>query len=111
VVLVQHLPPQSATMTGLRAAQPELAAEASQDVDPNAMAWSQTDMLLASLIDSMQYLCWMFAAVNFKGQRPAPEPIPRPGVARKKAGMLVADYERMTGEKPPLYLVKGAGTG
>jgi hypothetical protein len=99
-------------MTGLRAGHPELAEQASEDADPAAQAWSSDQMLLAALIDSVRQLAWMFAAVHFKSApRTPPEPVPRPGVTaqRRKGGMTVEAYRRMTGQEPPLHLVHGTG--
>lgn len=111
-VLVAHLPPESATMTGLRAEHPSLAEQASEEADPAAQAWSSDQMLLAALIDSVRQLAWMFAAVHFKqAPKAPPEPVPRPGVGpRRQRGMTVDAYRRMTGgQEPPLHLVQGAG--
>jgi hypothetical protein len=109
-VLIAHLPPESATMTGLRAAHPDLAEEAAEQADPAAQPWSADRMLLAALTDSVRYLAWMFAVVNFKSApKSPPGPIPRPGVApERRKPMTIAAYRAMTGEDPPLHLVEGA---
>jgi len=39
-------------------------------------------MLLALLIDEVRVLRWEFERVNFKGHKPPPEPLPRPGVTK-----------------------------
>jgi hypothetical protein len=111
-VLTAHLPPESATMTALRAEYPELAEEASGRADPAAQSWSADQMLLAALIDAVRQLCWMFAVANFKNvPKTPPEPVPRPGVTqvRRQGGMTVEAYRRMTGQEPPLHLVQDAG--
>lgn len=43
--------------------------------------WSQTDMLLALIADRVERQTWTLA--EWKTRPPAPDPIPRPGVARQ----------------------------
>ncbi|WP_210637228.1 DUF5361 domain-containing protein [Streptomyces sp. GESEQ-13] len=87
-VLIQHLPPESATWTALRnAADPaELAAQAEKG-EPEKGRWSQTEQLLALVADRVARLEWVLLCVNTekKSKRPdPPEPIRRPGVAPRK---------------------------
>jgi hypothetical protein len=98
-------------MTALRAAEPELAAQASEGADPAKAPWSADQMLLASLIDAVRAFGWMYAAVHSKDRAPArPEPVERPGIAvRKRKAMTVAAYRAMTGQEPPLHLVQSEG--
>lgn len=107
--LVEHLPPESATMTALRASHPEITEKAAANADPGSAPWSQAEMLLAAAVDSMRRLEWMYAAAHTKGTPPtAPEPVSRPGVKpKRKPAMTVAQYVAMTGQQPPLRLVKG----
>jgi hypothetical protein len=60
-VLIQHLPPESATARAAR-----------------GHGWTSTELLLADLVDLLQYLRaeWLTA---HGASPPKPEPIPRPG--------------------------------
>ncbi|MEU2867747.1 hypothetical protein ABZ769_00855 [Streptomyces olivoreticuli] len=84
-MLVEHLPPESATMTALRNAAPpaDLDAQA-EGADPSRGRWSQTELLLAQAIDAVNRLSHYYALVNTSGsKKPAPPaPVPRPGVPR-----------------------------
>ncbi|WP_367129919.1 MULTISPECIES: hypothetical protein [Streptomyces] len=83
--MVEHLPPESATMTALRNAAPEVDLEAqAEGADPSRGRWSQTDLLLAQVIDSVTRLSHYYTLVNTSGgKRPdPPQPVPRPGVPR-----------------------------
>lgn len=97
-------------MTALRGAAPEQAEQAAADLDPAGTPWSQVEMLLASVIDVLRRLEWMYAASHTSGTAPrAPEPIPRPGVrVAKRSTMTVAQYRAMTGQEPPVRLVRDA---
>jgi hypothetical protein len=110
-VLIGQLPPESATMTALRVATPEAAEKVAAGLDPAKAPWSQMEMLLASLIDAVRRVEWMYASVHAKSSPPrAPDPIIRPGVkATQRSTMTVAQYKAMTGQEPPLRLVQGAG--
>jgi hypothetical protein len=80
-VLIEHLPPESATKTALR---DELA-----DDDLSRLAklprrghgpWSHTELLLAAVHDSVERLIYVqYQRAGAKNVRP-PEPMPRPGV-------------------------------
>jgi hypothetical protein len=87
-VLIRRLPPESATMTALRVAHPDSVTE--DGPDPAEGQWSQTEMLLAALVDSVRILQWTYVSAHVdKGQRPErPQPIPRPGIERKKRKRL-----------------------
>ncbi|NKY08948.1 hypothetical protein [Cellulomonas hominis] len=50
-------------------------------IDPEVL-WDANAMLLALLIDEVRVLRWEFERANFKGHKPPPEPLPRPGVAK-----------------------------
>lgn len=82
-VLVKHLPAESATKTALRNAVPvEQLKDAVEVADYGP--WSQTDMLLAELIDVARWLQWAKTKASEKVDT-APKPYPRPGVERKPA--------------------------
>ena len=86
-VLVERLPPESATMTALRREQPpgERAA-----ADPEAGRWSQVEMLLAALIDEVRRNSYYLLAVN-GNKTSAPEPVPRPGLTRPVPRSSITD--------------------
>lgn len=77
-VLVERLPPESATMTALRREQPAAERPAA---DPEAGRWSQVEMLLAALIDEVRRNSYYLLGVNGNKVSP-PEPVPRPGLTR-----------------------------
>ena len=83
--LVRHLPPESATKTALRNRMGDAEmATASKTADPSKGQWSQTEMLIASLIDAVRWLVHITVVANGgKGKSKPPEPIPRPGVKPK----------------------------
>ncbi|MDX3549511.1 hypothetical protein PV724_44355 [Streptomyces europaeiscabiei] len=86
-VLIQHLPPESHTMTALRntmSAQ-ELAAQAEKG-EPEKARWSQQEQLTASLVDAVRRVEWVLWCVNSeKNKEPdPPEPMRRPGAGPKK---------------------------
>lgn len=85
-VLIEHLPPESATMTALRNANPESVSE--DGPDPAKGRWSQAEMLLASAVDELRYFRHAYATSHTeKGKKgpPSPDPIPRPGTEKKKS--------------------------
>lgn len=83
--LIRHLPPQSATKTAMRnrLSQTQLEAAAKR-ADPAQGAWSQQEMLLASLLDVLKQI--LFTQLRGQGVKKAkaPEPTPRPGVRRRR---------------------------
>lgn len=83
-MLIEHLPPESATMTALRNANPGSVSE--DGADPAEGRWSQAEILMASAVDELRNLRYVYTLTKAgKGKKPtAPEPIPRPGVERKK---------------------------
>ncbi|MEV4739790.1 hypothetical protein [Streptomyces sp. NPDC049555] len=93
-VLLEHLPPESATMTALRNAAPaaDLDAQA-EGADPSRGRWSQTELLLAQAIDALNRLTHYYALVNTSGgKKPeAPPPVPRPGIAATPARRRISD--------------------
>lgn len=82
-VLIQHLPPESATMTALRngLTDEELAAQAEAG-EPEKARWSQMEQLMASVYDRLGHITYVLLLANHsgKGKKPdPPEPLPRPG--------------------------------
>jgi hypothetical protein len=87
-VLIQHLPPESHTMTAMRNAMSaeELAAQAERG-EPEKARWSQQEQLLASMVDAIRRVEWVLWSVNIeqKSKRPdPPEPMRRPGAGPRK---------------------------
>ncbi|MFI2081415.1 hypothetical protein ACH43Y_13845 [Streptomyces rubiginosohelvolus] len=87
-VLIQHLPPESATMTGLRnALTPEEYEEQAKSGKPEEGRWSMDQHLLAGVSDSLQQIQYILVRANSdsKGPKPKrPEPMRRPGVGGPK---------------------------
>jgi hypothetical protein len=84
-VLIEHLPPESATKTALRNSVPVEALEtATGESRPDLAPWSGTEILLASVKDEVRLLRMVMVAAN--GGKPGEfEPTPRPGVPPKSA--------------------------
>jgi hypothetical protein len=92
-VLVKNLPAESATKTALRNAAPlQQVRESATAADYGP--WSQTDMLLAELIDVARWLQWSKTKAAEKNTD-HPEPFPRPGVQRKGAAPVNATVVSM----------------
>ncbi|GAA1064674.1 hypothetical protein GCM10009574_022870 [Streptomyces asiaticus] len=85
-ILIEHLPPESATKTALRnATDPDDLKRASADSRPDQGQWSGVEMLLASLLDAVrQNTAATMAAAGAKP--PEFEPTPRPGIPPKSSG-------------------------
>ncbi|MFB7115739.1 hypothetical protein [Streptomyces sp. NPDC056291] len=90
-VLIEHLPPESATKTAIRNATPaEVMERASEGARPDLAPWSGVETLLASLKDEVTLLRHITVAAN--GGKPGEfTPTPRPGIppksAQKRAGL------------------------
>jgi hypothetical protein len=91
-VLIEHLPPESATKTALRNSIPaEEMDRATGESRPDLAPWSGTEILLASVKDEVRLLRMVMVAAN--GGKPGEfEPTPRPGIpprsaATKRKGM------------------------
>jgi hypothetical protein len=83
-VLIQHLPPESATMTALRnALDPAEYEQQARNGRPEEGRWSMTEQLLAGISDSLHQLEYILILANSsgKGHKPKrPTPMRRPGV-------------------------------
>ncbi|MEU0858412.1 hypothetical protein ABZ352_23680 [Streptomyces griseofuscus] len=79
-MLIEHLPPESATKTAMRNAAPEADLEqVTADHRPDRAPWSGTEMLLAALTDEVRLLRMVTVAAN--GGKPGDfTPTPRPGI-------------------------------
>lgn len=100
-VLIQQLPPESATWTALRNAMPEEdLAEQADKGEPEKGRWSQLEQLTAALLDATRRVEYVLICANTskKAQRPTPpEPIRRPGAKppRPKAKLTEASADRL----------------
>ncbi|MEU1663549.1 hypothetical protein ABZ547_08035 [Streptomyces sparsogenes] len=87
-VLIQHLPPESATMTELRnSLSDEELAEQAEKGEPEKGRWSQVEQLLALVADRLARVEYVLICANTdsKSKRPQPpDPIARPGAKPKK---------------------------
>ena len=62
-VLVDHLPPESATITAMRAGlDDDELADRIKDADPAKGAWSPDQMLLAGIIDELRSFQHLYVA-------------------------------------------------
>lgn len=82
-------------MTALRNAMPpEELEKQSQDGEPEKGRWSQSEQLLAALVDGLRDLQYITVVANSdgKGQKPKrPEPMRRPGVGGPKPREALTD--------------------
>jgi hypothetical protein len=104
-VLVDFLPPESATHTALRNEAPEPAADAAP-FDAAKGRWSALEMLLATLIDETRLLRWVYVSAHSEkgASGGAPDPVRRPGAEpRRSRGQLTPEQRRML--DPRLRLV------
>jgi hypothetical protein len=88
-VLIQHLPPESATMTAFRnEMSDEELAEQAEKGEPEKGRWSQMEQLTASLYDRLGRIEYVLICANTeekKDQPDPPEPMRRPGAKPKRA--------------------------
>ena len=96
-VFVDHLPPESATVTALRnSVTPEVAAMSGVGADPAAAQWSVAEMLQATMIDELRQFRHMYLqAHSDRPLGPPPEPLARPGVGGKKRSKLTLKQRAM----------------
>jgi hypothetical protein len=98
VVLVNHLPPESTTMTAIRnSVTPEIAALAGEGTNPAEAPWSQVEMLLAAAVDELRGFRYMYISAHVeKGQAgKPPDPIVRPGLDGKTKRKTLTNEQRM----------------
>jgi hypothetical protein len=83
-VLIEHLPPESATKTAIRNSIPAEELERAGEGRPDLAPWSGTETLLAAVKDEIRLLRITLLAVN--GNKPGEfTPTPRPGIPPKSA--------------------------
>jgi hypothetical protein len=85
LVLVNGLPPESATMTAIRNETPEEELDAIA-AHPELGRWNATEGLLALLVDEVRNLTWSYLQAHSKESLPRPEPIRRPGLRTRPRG-------------------------
>ncbi len=92
--LIAGLPGESLTKTAMRDAltDEELAELAAQPRDGHG-PWSRTDLRIASLEDAVRENTWWMLRFHLARDAPLPppEPVHRPGIARKRHGPSDAD--------------------
>ncbi|MGW5633950.1 hypothetical protein [Streptomyces sp. NPDC003832] len=94
-VLIQNLPPESATWTALRnqLTSQELAEQAAKG-QPEKGRWSQVEQLLAGIDDRLARLDYAYRCshIESKSKWPKPpEPMRRPGAGPKKTKAALTD--------------------
>ncbi|HUR05393.1 MAG TPA: hypothetical protein VM347_22825 [Nonomuraea sp.] len=96
-VLIQRLPPESATMTAIRNAMTdEELAEQADKGEPEKAPWSQLEQLVAVVADRVAGLAYAYTAANTeKGKKKptVPEPIRRPGGKQAKPKQKLSDEQ------------------
>jgi hypothetical protein len=91
-VLIDHLPPESATKTAIRDAMGEdllIALPVDDDAAINHGPWSRLETLVALVADTVNDLSYLTLslALDQKAKRPDPPArVPRPGVQRRPSG-------------------------
>jgi hypothetical protein len=85
LALVEHLPPESTLNTAIRNDMPEDKVLANFG-DPVNAPWSPLESLVASLIDEVRQLAWMYASSHSDATIKRPEPIRRPGITGRRTG-------------------------
>jgi hypothetical protein len=92
LVLLRHLPPESALNTAIRndASESELARSSAQS-DPTQGRWSATDSMLASILDEIRMGNWAYVQVHSEQSVRRPEPIRRPGVSGRRSKVMTLE--------------------
>lgn len=98
-VLIEHLPPESATKTAIRnAVGVEIVEESGGDYRPDLGQWSSLEMLLAAIKDELM-LNRIIAIAAAGGKPPEFVPTPRPGVppvsAQRTGGGMTDEMRRV----------------
>jgi hypothetical protein len=100
-VLLENLPPESATWTALRnSMSDEELAEQAEKGEPEKARWSQMEQLLAAVVDGLRRVEYVLILANSdsKARKPdPPEPVRRPGAKplRAKRALSEANAERL----------------
>lgn len=103
-VLIDGLPPESATLTALRNAAPEATGNSSAAPhDAAEDRWSSMEMLLATLIDELRFMRWTYGSVHGSKSAP-PSPVRRPGAGGSGRKRMSDEQRRLL--DPRLRVVK-----
>jgi hypothetical protein len=86
-ILIEHLPPESATKTAMRLRAEAEGAPADEDYEPADAPWSSLEMLTAVAIDRLSEISYYVQRGN-GGKPDKPKPLPRPGVRDKSKRKL-----------------------
>ena len=97
LVLVHHLPPESAVHTAVRNEMPDnTMARRGAAKDPAMGSWSSVEGLLATLIDEVRQQTWVYIQSHTERKIPRPAPMRRPGLSERPARTLsLADAQRL----------------
>lgn len=87
--MIEHLPPESAVNTAIRNRTPEETLREHAG-DPTRATWSGVETLLATLVDEMRQLEWLYASAHSDKPIVKPEPIKRPGITAGRGRKLRA---------------------
>ncbi|MEU6990407.1 hypothetical protein ABZ953_07050 [Streptomyces sp. NPDC046465] len=94
-ILIQHLPPESHTMTALRnqLSDEELAEQADKG-EPEKGRWSQLEQLTASVVDATRRVEYVLLCTNIENKAKwpkPPEPVARPGAKAPRAKPKISE--------------------
>lgn len=81
-MLIEGLPPESATWTAIRNATPESdTADATEEARPETAPWSRLEMLVAQVTDAVNHNTYVLTVVNSEKNAKVqpPDPVRRPG--------------------------------
>jgi hypothetical protein len=96
-VLIQHLPPESHTMTALRnELTDEELAEQARKGEPEKGRWSQTEQILALLADRVGQLAHYYASTHSSRKQHPPDPIRRPGAKGIRGKQELSNEQAVT---------------
>jgi len=97
LILLHHLPPESALTTAMRNDTPEkILSRAEATADSAKSRWSGMETLLATLIDEVRTNTWVYVQAHSDQRVERPEPIRRPGLpARRERRMNLADAQKI----------------
>lgn len=88
-MLIEQLPPESATMTAMRNSVPEDELRA-REPHPEYAAWSNLETLIALLIDEVRNFSWSFIQSRTESKVPRPSPVRRPGIGSDRKARIIS---------------------
>jgi hypothetical protein len=93
LVLVGHLPPESALITAMRN---NLPADADGGAaDETKAPWSTVETLLAILIDEVRNVSWAYVQAHSDKSVPHPKAIRRPGSRKRRTAIDIANAKAL----------------